>query len=198
MRRKKMNSYFNETTRRLWIMASAMCLVVAFAVPIQGETLDTSIGEIGYEAGYPKQATVEKLYDELDFQRAVQAYLWALPMASYGAMADAHWALGADSHTVIVADKLAEPRQLALTANQDTVYMSGVLDLREGPMVMELPPGLLGTMNNIWQQPLVDLGGPFSPGYDEQYLAATSGRPRRPLLARAESRGEVPDSAARV
>ena len=30
-------------------------------------------------------------------------------------------------------------------------------------MVMELPPGLLGTLNNIWQQPLVDLGGPFSP-----------------------------------
>jgi hypothetical protein len=41
--------------------------------------------------------------------------------------------------------------------------MSGVLDLRDGPMVMELPPGLLGTLNNIWQQPLCDLGGPFSP-----------------------------------
>jgi hypothetical protein len=158
-----MHSYFNDTTRRFWIMASAMCLFAAFALPVQGETLDTSIGELEFEAGYPTQETVEKLYDELDFQRAVQAYLWALPMASYGAMADAQWALGADSHTVIVADKLAEPRQLALTANQDTVYMSGVLDLREGPMVMELPPGLLGTMNNIWQQPLVDLGGPFSP-----------------------------------
>jgi hypothetical protein len=158
-----MHSYFNNTTRRPWIMASAMCLFIAFALPVQGETLDTSIGELEYEAGYPTQATVEKLYDELDFQRAVQAYLWALPMASYGAMAEAQWALGADSHTVIVADKLAEPRQLALTANQDTVYMGGVLDLREGPIVMELPPGLLGTMNNIWQQPLVDLGGPFSP-----------------------------------
>ena len=77
-------------------------------------------------------------------------------MASYGAMADAHRALGADSHTVIVADKLAEPRQLAMTANRDTGYMSGVLDLREGPMVTELPPGLLGTMNNIWRPPLVE------------------------------------------
>lgn len=158
-----MHSYFNDTTRCLWVMASAVCLFVAIAVPVQGETLDTRIGELEYEAGYPTQATVDTLYDELDFQRAVQVYLWALPMASYGAMADAHWALGADSHTVVVADKLAEPRQLALTANRDTVYMSGVLDLREGPMVMELPPGLLGTMNNIWQQPLVDLGGPFSP-----------------------------------
>ncbi|MGB5702003.1 MAG: DUF1254 domain-containing protein, partial [Polyangiales bacterium] len=158
-----MHSYYNDTTRRPWIMVSAMCLFIAFALPVQGKTLDTSIGELEYEAGYPTQETVEKLYNELDFQRAVQAYLWALPMASYGAMADALWALGADSHTVIVADKLAQPRHLALTANQDTVYMNGVLDLREGPMVMELPPGLLGTMNNIWQQPLVDLGGPFSP-----------------------------------
>ncbi|MGB9358057.1 MAG: hypothetical protein WCC01_05825, partial [Acidimicrobiia bacterium] len=80
-----MHSYFNDTARRLWIMASAMCLVVAFAVPVQGETLDTSMGELEYEAGYPTQETVEKLYNELDFQRAVQAYLWALPMASYGA-----------------------------------------------------------------------------------------------------------------
>ena len=144
-------------------MSSTACLFLAFASPVQGETLDTRMGKLEFEAGYPTQETVDKLYDELDFQRAVQAYLWALPMASYGAMADAHKELGANSHTVIVADKLAEPRQLALTANQDTVYMSGVLDLREGPMVMELPAGLLGTLNNVWQQPLADLGGPFSP-----------------------------------
>ena len=30
-------------------------------------------------------------------------------------------------------------------------------------MVIKVPPGLLGTLNNIWQQPLCDLGGPFSP-----------------------------------
>ena len=158
-----MRSYIDDKGKRLRTMTSALCFATAVTLPVQGETLDSRIGKLGFEAGYPTQETVEKLYDELDFQRAVQAYLWALPMAPYGAMADAHKALGANSHTVIVADKLAEPRQLALTANQDTVYMSGVLDLREGPMVMELPPGLLGTMNNVWQQPLVDLGGPFSP-----------------------------------
>jgi hypothetical protein len=133
------------------------------AAPANGESIDSRLGKLEFEAGYPVKETIEKLYDELDFQRGVQAYLWALPMASYGAFADEHKALGANSHTVVIADKLAQPQQLALTANQDTVYMSGVLDLREGPVVMELPPGLLGTMNNIWQQPLVDLGGPFSP-----------------------------------
>jgi hypothetical protein len=145
------------------IPAMSLSLLLAAAVPAHGETIDSRLGTLELEAGYPAKGTVAKLYDELDFQRAVQAYLWALPMASYGAMADAHKALGANSHTVVIADKLAEPQQLILTANQDTVYMSGVLDLREGPVVMELPAGLLGTLNNVWQQPLVDLGGPFSP-----------------------------------
>jgi len=149
--------------RSLGIAIPAMSLALLFAAPTQSATIDSRLGKLEFVAGYPAKGTVAKLYDELDFQRAVQAYLWALPMASYGAMADAHKALGANSHTVVIADKLAEPQQLILTANQDTVYMSGVLDLREGPVVMELPAGLLGTLNNVWQQPLVDLGGPFSP-----------------------------------
>lgn len=148
---------------KLGFAIPALALSLLPASQAVAETINSQFGQLNFEAGYPTTETVQKLYDELDFQRGVQAYLWALPMASYGAMADAHKALGADSHTAVIADELAQPQQLALTANQDTVYMSGVLDLREGPMVMELPPGLLGTMNNIWQQPLVDLGGPFSP-----------------------------------
>jgi hypothetical protein len=147
----------------LGVLSAALGFVVTTAMPLHAQTIETRIGSLEFEAGYPAQKTVDKLYDELNFQRAVQAYLWALPMASYGAMADGHKKLGADSNTVIVADKLAQPYNLALTANQDTVYMSGVLDLREGPIVMELPAGLLGTLNNVWQQPLADLGGPFSP-----------------------------------
>jgi hypothetical protein len=142
---------------------TVLFLSLFFALPLQAETMNTRIGELEFTSGYPTEKTAQKLYDELDFQRAVQAYLWALPMASYGAMADAHIALGCGSSAVAVAENSAEQQQLVLTANQDTVYMSGVLDLRNGPMVMELPPGLLGTLNNIWQQPLCDLGGPFSP-----------------------------------
>src|SRR6476661_1839305 len=33
--------------------------------------------------GYPTDATIEKLYDERDFQRACQAYLWSLPAVSF-------------------------------------------------------------------------------------------------------------------
>ena len=43
------------------------------------ETRDTRIGVLSFESGYPSQASVTKLYDEMDFQRACQAYLWGIP-----------------------------------------------------------------------------------------------------------------------
>ena len=92
----------------IFLVASLLVsLSILIAAPARSETIDSRLGPLEFESGYPTADTVGKLYDELDFQRAVQAYLWALPMASYGAMADAHKALGANSHTVVIADQLA-------------------------------------------------------------------------------------------
>ena len=43
-------------------------------------TVNTRIGTLEFEKGYPSDDTIKKLYNEMDFQRAVQAYLWGLPM----------------------------------------------------------------------------------------------------------------------
>ena len=48
-------------------------------LPTNG-TIDSRFGKLEIENGCPSLATVDKLYNELDFQRAVQAYLWALPL----------------------------------------------------------------------------------------------------------------------
>ena len=37
--------------------------------------LRTRVGDLHFHNGYPAQATAEKLYDEIDFQRACQSYL---------------------------------------------------------------------------------------------------------------------------
>lgn len=142
---------------------ATVTLLLGFMTPGWSETIKSKVGNLEFKSGYPTDATAQKLYDELDFQRAVQAYLWSLPMASYGAYADEGKSKGMGPNTVHIYEKSAQPHAVALTANQDTPYMSGVLDMRDGPMVMELPAGLLGTLNNIWQQPLTDLGGPYSP-----------------------------------
>lgn len=47
------------------------------------DKVETRLGTLKFFDGFPDQASVEKLYDNLDFQRAVQAYLLAFPPASY-------------------------------------------------------------------------------------------------------------------
>ncbi len=38
------------------------------------DTVKTRLGTLKFFDGFPDKATIEKLYDNLDFQRAVQAY----------------------------------------------------------------------------------------------------------------------------
>ena len=75
-------SKFGITSLRSAVMAVSAALLIT--APALSETIDSRLGKLEFEAGYPVPETIEKLYDELDFQRAVQTYLWALPMASYG------------------------------------------------------------------------------------------------------------------
>src|ERR1035438_3091268 len=46
------------------------------------DKVETRIGTLNFFDGFPDKATVEKVYDNLDFQRGVQAYLTALPAVS--------------------------------------------------------------------------------------------------------------------
>jgi hypothetical protein len=46
----------------------------------KSDEVNTRIGKLQFEHGVPTQATVKNLYDEMDFQRACQLYLWALPV----------------------------------------------------------------------------------------------------------------------
>jgi len=55
----------------------------SMATTSSAETIDTRIGELNFTHdfanGYPTHATRKKLFNEMDFQRATQAYLWAIP-----------------------------------------------------------------------------------------------------------------------
>jgi hypothetical protein len=43
------------------------------------EPIDTRIGKLTFASGYSSKDPVQKLYDEMDFQRACQAYIWGIP-----------------------------------------------------------------------------------------------------------------------
>lgn len=124
------------------------------------ETQQTRIGELSYESGYPTDATIQKLYDEMDFQRACQAYIWGIP-----AVGIAEWRL---AHRDIIKAKNGEmvsyldfdEKLGILTPNFTTPYILTLADLEEsGPLVIELPPGLMaGMIMDCWQRVLADLG----------------------------------------
>ena len=89
------------------------------ASPLQ-TSRDTRIGRIELDQGFPSKKAVDKLYDELDFQRACQAYIWGLPIIGFAEwQASAAKSLGAgDLDYVIylsVEDKLG-----ILTPNAST------------------------------------------------------------------------------
>lgn len=46
------------------------------------DSVDTRIGTLKFFDGFPDDPTVEKVYDNLDFQRGVQAFLSGMPGTS--------------------------------------------------------------------------------------------------------------------
>jgi hypothetical protein len=58
------------------------------------DTIKSRIGTLKLFDGYPDDATTQKVYDNLDFQRGVQAFLNAMPGAAMTAFRPALRELG--------------------------------------------------------------------------------------------------------
>lgn len=120
--------------------------------------LDTPFGELHFLQGFPDKASVEKLYDNLDFQRAVQAYLLALPVVNQVSNRDAILQMGPANTTVPIWESMVDSRTVELTANDNTPYTWFWLDLHGGPLVVEAPPEVLGLVDDIWYHWNGDIG----------------------------------------
>lgn len=146
------------------------------------DKVETRIGTLHFFDGFPDKASVAQLYDNLDFQRAVQAYLLALPAVSQAANRDAIRALGPANGVVPIFETLMDSRSIFLTANDNTVYSWIWLDLSKGPLVLEVPPKVLGAINDIWFRWVVDVG----------ITGADKGKGGKYLLLPPGYKGKVP------
>jgi hypothetical protein len=122
------------------------------------DRVETRIGTLKFFDGFPDDATVEKLYDNLDFQRAVQAYLLAIPAVSQAANRNEILKLGPANTTVPIFENRMDSRSIFLTPNTETPYSWMWLDLRGGPLVLEAPPKVLGALNDMWFRWVIDIG----------------------------------------
>jgi hypothetical protein len=122
------------------------------------DRVETRLGTLNFFDGFPDEATVEKVYDNLDFQRGVQTFLTAMPAASLLAMRNGMRSMGVNNNTVAIFETLMDSKSLFLTPNTETVYAVGWLDLKDGPLVVETPPNVLGFVNDFWFRYVADIG----------------------------------------
>ena len=114
------------------------------------DRVETRLGTLRFTDGFPDAATVEKVYDNLDFQRGVQAFLTAMPAASLSAMREGLKGVGVNNGAVVLFESLMDSKTLFLTPNTESIYFAGWLDLKDGPLVVETPPNILGFVNDFW------------------------------------------------
>lgn len=109
-----------------------------------------------FEQNVASEDTAQALLRELYFQRAVQSYLWALPAMNILAMKEGcEKAFGRGYNVMPVWRRRLDPKTLVTTPNSDVIYAMGFVDLEEdGPLVVEVAPGLQGIFDDFFQRPL--------------------------------------------
>ena len=128
---------------------------------LQGdELIGTPVGDIELRHSYFDDTAAQRLFDEMDYQRACQAYLWCHPIVSITT-----WRLrqckayGVKGPTdFVVLNSLKEKRGI-VTGNLTTPYILQFTSLKDGPLVVEYPPGMTaGGFIDLWQRPVADTG----------------------------------------
>ena len=152
------------------------------------ERLDSRLGTLEFVDGVPSGETAELVYDHLDFVHALNVYLDGFAGASTYAIRKGFHEAGVDDNSILIFSELMGSESVFLTANADTVYYLGVVDLTSGPMVVETPPQALGVFDDMWWGWIIDFG---LPGPDR-------GEGGRFLLVPPGYDGPLPDSGYHV
>ena len=152
-----------------------LCIPAAFA---QMKSVQTRIGKMDLNNGFPTDEAYQKVYFEIDFQRACQLYLWALPAVEFQSvhMAQLNTLKVADGDVALYLD--AKDKAGMLTPSLSTVYGFSFWNLKEkGPLAVEVPAGMMtGAVLDVWQRPVTETGqsGPDK-GQGGKYLILPPG-----------------------
>jgi hypothetical protein len=111
----------------------------AQGLPTNG-SVESRLGQLDLENGYPTAATAERVFDNIDYQRACQAYLWALPLMAMQQWQNEHLTKFEAGKCDYVDYLTFQDKLGLLTANATTPYIMAFPNLREtGPLVLEVP-----------------------------------------------------------
>ena len=146
---------------------------------VQTETL----GTLEFFDGMPQPETVQTVFDNLDLIRATTAFLDGMNIASLRGMFQGYEDAGAKPNDVVITEQLMDARSIWLTPNTTTIYIGANVDISAGPVVIEVPPGLLGLLDDAAFDYVADIG----------VLGADKGKGGKYLLMSEGDDSEAPE-----
>lgn len=151
-------------THMLCCLMSAFFVTAALAGPAKaGMARIEELANMPFAEGRPTPETATTLAQELAFQKATQAYLWAMPLINtLGMKFGSEAAFGAGYNVLPIWKQRLDPKTLVTTPNSDVLYAMGYVDMTEtGPIVLDAPPNLQGILLDFWQRPIPVDGGRY-------------------------------------
>ena len=109
-------------------MSATVDMLASITTP---DTVETRLGTLEFDDGAPSEETAALLYDNLDFQNGVQAFLGAIPGVSLTALRRGFLSAGVEDNSFTLFSELMDSASLFLTGNCDTVYFWGFVDLSD-------------------------------------------------------------------
>ncbi len=150
---------------------------------ITPDTVKSRVGELSFKDGYPALGTAEKIRDELDYLHGVETFMNSVQGVSLYALRKGLAEVGIKDGEFFYTSEMMDSRSLFLTANADTVYFWGNVDVSEGPIVVEVPTQVLGIFDDFWFNWVGDFG----------LAGADKGQGGKYLLVGPDYKGSLPE-----
>ena len=152
----------------------------------------------------------QTIHDRMFHSRAVEAVVWAMPLLNFKGFRDGHASVGVGYNDIAYHSKIQDWKFQTATPNNTTPYVNFYWNIKDGPMVVEVPPsadgvGIFGTIMDAWQRPIDDVGAKgrdggrgakyvlVPPGYDGPVLPGAFVYKQRTNHGFAVLRAIIPD-----
>jgi hypothetical protein len=110
-----------------------------------------------------QSAPPDTLADRQIQRRAVEAVIWGMPAVNADLMLQAMLAnTKAKPNEIVFWSRPADAKNQTLTPNPDSIYFMSFWNVKDGPIVIDVPPAqggsIAGNIVTLWQMPLEDAG----------------------------------------
>lgn len=146
------------------LAVSLLCTASLSAQDTPLKSYETRIGALSFENdfenGIPTKESSQNLFNEIDFQRACQAYIWSVPLMGFYEWMFVHDELDIERGQLVYNESY-QSKLGGLTFNTSTPYLLTYIDITKDPLLIEMPDApVRGATHTMWQVGLAQMTKP--------------------------------------